>query len=693
VTAIPKWAPATTYAPGALVVPRSSAPPAFTGLDNPKLTDTTGWDLDSPLAILADGQGYAGEGRIACQGTSNGANGLNQAHIPINPGQKVGVSAMCAHGTSDKHSSDGNVKIVWFNSSNVQVGSPAVSGGLPSLSNAGWQQLSVSGTAPAGATYCRVGFGVYRHGSDTIQISHFTLNYTPQAPLRATMYEATQAKPGKSAGTEPIWPPLGESVQDNEVTWNGVNIDRIVWQASPLLESGATEPDWPTAPGGAVHDGTIDWVAVVPYITDPNCPNTPIVAIMASKVFAADKDIVRFCATANALDWTSQQDAGYLPTGLQQSNSNDMAVLAPYRGNLTAFNASCFQNWQVDPDPAAMALLDQMEGIGSIWRLAAQPVGNELFYLSQLGVRSVSIAAGSDNLQNGDIGMPVDSLVQAAVNALASGSVPRAMYYPGAGQYWLAVAPADLSIFGHLADNFVGVSGTYQYLLAGGIKPRSVEVTSGALPDGATIDSDGLVTYSYTTAGTFSWELTLTDGAELTATLDDSNTIYENVQGAQLSDWKYLQVDDSDDTDRSAPGFDDSSWSTGTAPFGSWSDGTLTLPAAAAYNAAFNETFATAWTTWTRLWLRRTLNLTAVPANGIKITYYMDDHFTLYVNGVDVFDSVDNPDGGAGSTFVVPSPNLVAGDNCIAILCHDEEPPGEGTSVTYFDMFVEPAPP
>jgi hypothetical protein len=120
-------------------------------------------------------------------------------------------------------------------------------------------------------------------------------------------------------------------------------------------------------------------------------------------------------------------------------------VLAPYRSNLAAFNASSFQNWQVDPDPSAMAILDQMDGIGSTYQQAAQPVGTELYYLSQLGVRSVSVAAGSDNLAAGDVGMPIDPLVQAAMAGATS--TPRAAYYPSAGQYWLAFADDTSEVF------------------------------------------------------------------------------------------------------------------------------------------------------------------------------------------------------------------------------------------------------
>jgi hypothetical protein len=115
------------------------------------------------------------------------------------------------------------------------------------------------------------------------------------------------------------------------------------------------------------------------------------------------------------------------------------------------------------------------------------------------------------------------------------------------------------------------------------------------------------------------------------------------------------------------------------------------LPGATTFDSRFATAFGTNWDTSSRLWLRRTLTLSAVPADGIDITYYMDDHFTIYVNGTQVFSSTaDNPTGGAGSTFTVTDSNLVVGDNVIAIICHDEEPPAS-ESVTYFDMFLESA--
>lgn len=442
---IPAWQPGTTYAPGALVVPRSSPPAAVVALANPTLTDATGWTLQAPLSIINDGDGYAGGGQIEPVSATpqNGVVALNNAKINAGAGQTVSASCMCRHGTSDKHSSDVAMLVAWFDANDHELLPRAVSnGGLPSLSSNNWQQISVSGTAPPNCVYARIGVALRRTGSDNIAASYFRLNYTPSAPGRATMYKATQPKPGKSAASEPVWPPVGQSVQDNEVTWQGVNLDHLVWQASPLFTSGPTEPEWPNAKGATVHDGTIDWIAVVPTVDDPNVPNNPVATIGASKIFIADNDIVRFCATNNAADWSAQYDAGYLPTGLQSASETQCTGLGLYRGNLAVFMPNTMQVWQIDPDPAQMTFMDQVPGVGTVHQRAICPMTGDLYFLSSMGVRSATISAGTANLQAGDIGTPIDELVRADLAAYGPGSdtpawEPIAVNFPSAGQFLL----------------------------------------------------------------------------------------------------------------------------------------------------------------------------------------------------------------------------------------------------------------
>jgi hypothetical protein len=448
----PIWQPSTTYLPGVIVRPSgSTGTTAKTGQpDNADFeSGATGWTLGADIALASD-KVFSGTQALKFTGTTTATAGqvaVSTDQRAVVPGQSVTITV---YGNTGGNSGGASVEplLVWYDAAHVALSQSGLEAAV--VTRGAWKATTHTATAPAGAAFVAAAVGFIREAgsTDACWADRVSWNYTPPVTPNGLIFKAVQPAAGKSAGTEPKWPStLGVQVTDNQVIWEAVEGTLIEWTMHPLNLSGATEPTWPTIPGALVDDNGMTWKAVSPAIADPNCPHSKVVAIMASKVFAADGDIVRFSATANALDWSSALNAGYIPTGLQQSNANDMAVLAPYRGNLTAFNASCFQNWQVDPDPAAMAILDQMEGIGSIWQQAAQPVGNELFYLSQLGVRSVSIAAGSDNLQAGDVGMPVDTLVQAALAALPAGTVPRAMYYPGAGQFWLAFPGATTTVY------------------------------------------------------------------------------------------------------------------------------------------------------------------------------------------------------------------------------------------------------
>lgn len=437
--ATPSWQPGRLYPPGSLVVPRTAAGSSAQAIANPSFEDgDAGWSFGANWEVV-EGSAYVG-GRFL-RYTGNGQETANEAVAhDVVAGQRISAWAFTRmQGGQDNQGCA--MLLAWYTDADVLV---SITAGptIPETRGA-WVRMSVSGTAPAAAKKVRVAYSATNNTGGwpdaRVDIDGAGWNYVP--PVAANLqYKAVQPATGYSDTDEPVWPgTLGQQVIDHEVIWEAVSLTRVVWQARPLLRSGADEPTWPTAPGAFVADGTISWEAVSRRIEDANCPDSTVTAIIASKVFKADRDIVRFSATANPLDWTTAEDAGYLPTGLQQANANDMAVLQPYRGNLAAFNASSFQMWQVDPDPQLMALLDQMDGVGSTWQRAAQAVGDELFYLSQLGVRTVGIANAAENLSAGDVGMPIDPVVQEAmVAAVADGVDPLGTYYPSAGQYWLA---------------------------------------------------------------------------------------------------------------------------------------------------------------------------------------------------------------------------------------------------------------
>lgn len=94
-----------------------------------------------------------------------------------------------------------------------------------------------------------------------------------------------------------------------------------------------------------------------------------------------------------------------------------------------------------------------------------------------------------------------------------------------AAKYTTPIRPKFYIITGHLPESCVGNSGTYQYTVVTGDGPAVVSISAGELPPGATMDENGLVTYTYTDDGTYSWTVHMVDAAGHTYDLEDSVVI------------------------------------------------------------------------------------------------------------------------------------------------------------------------
>lgn len=684
------WQAGKTYVPGALARPTAGPAQIQTyPLNNLFEDGLIGWTVEGTVGWSAvTDKVYDGTKSVKYIG--NGLSALvNNVRAPVTPGQSITAFCVVSLDHNDTDVSAGRIAIYWYDASNSFISSTQAQV-IFKANHGDWQQSKVTGAAPSSAAFASIAVGANSDGSSFTRADGTGWYYSYGGPPNGLAYKAVQAAPGKSGETEPAWPPtLGTTVVDNEVTWEAVIASQIVYTARPINRSGATEPVWPTATGGFVHDGTIDWEAITPQVTDVNCPHSKIVAIASSKVYAADNDIIRYSATVNPLDWTTKEDAGYLPYGLQTYGSNPVAAMGLYRSNLVAFNAEGFQMWQVDEDPSATALLDALP-VGSTHHAALSPVSNDLFFLSSQGVRTIGIAASSTNLQAGDVGMPIDELIK---EALGSTPIePIGTFVPAMGQYWLAIsglANADPSIQGDVPDGSFNTRIDSQYVTAAGTPPIVVDIMSGSLPTGATMDSTGHVTGTRSSAGQLAeWVVRATDASGRTAILYDSCQVGIDISPG-LSDWKYLQISSADSTDYSSPTFNDSAWALGTAPFGSWEDGSSdNLPAAHDYDARFVAKFATNWTANTRLWMRRKLTLAEVPFDGLRIIGYIEDNCHFYINGVLIFTTpVDQPSGG-GFNRIIDASAFIVGENSIAVRC-DDEPPVPTVSVVYADFLLE----
>ncbi|MDR1311567.1 MAG: hypothetical protein LBK01_06830 [Burkholderiaceae bacterium] len=174
-------------------------------------------------------------------------------------------------------------------------------------------------------------------------------------------------------------------------------------------------------------------------IADTLCPHTKALVKAASKVFAVgvNGDVVRYCATGDCRDWSTPEDAGFLPTGLNAAGDRVANALGMYGQRMVVLSRDAAQIWVVDPDPTAMKLDDVVANVGSSFPESLATVSGDLYFLSDYGFRSITTRQFVTSLADVDIGSPVDEMVRRAIRGRVSS--PVATFDYGGGRYLCAI--------------------------------------------------------------------------------------------------------------------------------------------------------------------------------------------------------------------------------------------------------------
>lgn len=461
---VPVWAPGQLKQPGDLVRATNSGVVTQPPLDNPDMdAGDSGWTESGfgSFDINTDAPLWNGTHSMKLGFLSNPnaqtLNVVNDELLPVTPGQIVTLRFKIYSVIGGDYARL-MPRIQWYGAGGVgqpltpttypldptNVGGEArvnAAGISSAVANSSWFPVEFSGVAPAGAAFWTAQLSA-TWGDSAWAVDDFTYAYAYTEEPNTLIFRAVQAAAGFTGNTEPTWPEtIGQQVVDNDVTWEAVSGNSVTWQASRILVSGGSEPTWPEQVNTAVPDNTMQWTLDSRRVTDANVPtDSSVVIIASSKVFAADDDIISYSATVNPLDWSSRDDAGYIPFGLQQYGNNPATAMGLYRGNLAIFNSEGCQLWQLDEDPAGIAYLDAIP-VSCTFPKSVQPVGDDLAFLSNLGIRSLGLSGSSVNLQGGFFGQQVDPLVLPALEELVDANgEPIGLYWPARGQYWLFFA-------------------------------------------------------------------------------------------------------------------------------------------------------------------------------------------------------------------------------------------------------------
>jgi hypothetical protein len=164
------------------------------------------------------------------------------------------------------------------------------------------------------------------------------------------------------------------------------------------------------------RDAVNSATALATQVNLPFSPG-PSVIKMAGKLWAADdvNGVVRFSSTANGpRDWTTAQDAGYIPVITHASGDRRIQGLGLYDDKLAVIFADSVQLWATDPQPSNITLVRVINGPGTEQPRSVVNVLGDLFYATRGGFRSLQTQTVTGQIQeNDDIGGPIDDLVKA----------------------------------------------------------------------------------------------------------------------------------------------------------------------------------------------------------------------------------------------------------------------------------------
>ena len=190
----------------------------------------------------------------------------------------------------------------------------------------------------------------------------------------------------------------------------------------------------------------------------------PFVKTVGRKMYSVSGPNLHFSGLTQPTKFTTDTTgAGFIDMSSIAAGLEQMLAIAKYQNFVAVFGEKTTQIEYVDPDPALNREIQTLENTGTRYPNSVTKFGDaDIFYVDS-GVRSLRARDSSNAASTTDIGVPIDTLVRAALKNVTDDQVRvvTSLIEPSTGRYWLAVKD-QIFVFSYFGGAKVSAWTTYE---------------------------------------------------------------------------------------------------------------------------------------------------------------------------------------------------------------------------------------
>ena len=183
-----------------------------------------------------------------------------------------------------------------------------------------------------------------------------------------------------------------------------------------------------------------------------------------TKMYALSDSLLHYSATNDPNEWNDfALGAGFINLSNNASGSEDLQAMANYFDNVAVFAKQAIQIWFVDADDTKNLQVQVLGNTGTFAPNSVVEFGdNDVFYLSNSGIRSLRARDSSNAAFVGDIGNPIDDEVVQSIQAdISVAEDATAILNPIDGRYMLALGD-KIYVFSYYPSSKISAWSVYE---------------------------------------------------------------------------------------------------------------------------------------------------------------------------------------------------------------------------------------